>query len=76
MVNRIAGSSTISDIRAERMNTARSPPCRSCHAETASMMIAPVVSATNSTLAYPHRKTGLVNTAQMSLSCGLPLTMM
>ncbi len=74
-VNKMAGSSTISAILAERMNTSRCPPCRSCHAETASMMIAPVVSATNTTLAYPQRNTGLVNTAQRLLSTGLPLTM-
>ena len=75
MVNRIAGTSTTSASRADRVNTARSPPCRSCHAETASMTMAPVTSDTNSTLAYPHTNTGLVNSAQMSFSCGLPLTM-
>ncbi len=75
MVNKIAGTSTTSASRAERVNTSRSPPCRSCHAETASITIAPVVSAANRTFVYPHRNTGLVNTAQMSFSCGLPLTM-
>ena len=74
MVNKIAGTSTISASRADRVNTSRSPPCRSCHAETASMTMAPVTSAANSTLAYPHTNTGLVNSAQMSFSCGLPLT--
>ncbi len=76
MVNKIAGTRTISDSRADRVNTSRSPPCRSCHAEMASMTIAPVTSDTNRTLAYPHTKTGLVTSAQMSFSCGLPLTMM
>ncbi len=38
------------------------------------MTMQPVTSAANSTLAYPHTNTGLVNTAQMSFSCGLPLT--
>ena len=75
MVNRIAGTSTTSASRADRVNTSRSPPCRSCQAETASMTMHPVTSAANSTLAYPHTNTGLVNSAQMSFSCGLPLTM-
>ena len=60
--------------RADRVNTARSPPCRSCHAETASMTAAPVTSDTSRTLEYPQTNTGLVNTAQMSFSTGLPLT--
>ena len=75
MANRIAGTRTISASRADRVNTSRSPPCRSCHAETASMTTAPVTSDTSRTFAYPHTNTGLVNTAQMSFSCGLPLTM-
>ena len=74
-VNRIAGTRTISASRADRVNTARSPPCLSCHAETASMTMVPVTSDTNSTLEYPHTNTGLVNSAQMSFSWGLPLTM-
>ena len=74
MVNKIAGTKMISPIRADLMNTSRSPPCRSCHAETASMTMHPVTSAANRTLAYPHRNTGLVNSAQMSFSCGFPLT--
>ena len=73
-VNSIAGTSTISAIRADRANTSRSPPCRSCHADTASMIMAPVTSETNTTLAYPHTNTGLVNSAQMSFSWGLPWT--
>ena len=74
MVNKIAGTSTTSAIRADRVNTSRSPRCRSCHAETASITTAPVVSDANSTLAYPQTNTGLVNSAQMSFSCGLPFT--
>src|SRR5580693_7549125 len=74
MANRIAGTRTTSASRADRVNTPRSPPCRSCHAEIASMTEAPVTSETSSTLAYPHVNTGLVNTAQMSFSTGLPLT--
>ena len=74
MVNKIAGTSTTSASRADRVNTARSPRCRSCQAETASMITAPVISDANRTLAYPHTNTGLVNSAQMSFSCGLPLT--
>ena len=38
------------------------------------MTEAPVTSDTSSTLAYPQTNTGLVNTAQMSFSTGLPLT--
>ena len=38
------------------------------------MTEAPVTSDTSRTFAYPHTNTGLVNTAQMSLSTGLPLT--
>ena len=38
------------------------------------MMTAPVTSATNMTFVYPHTNTGLVNSAQMSFSCGLPFT--
>ena len=37
------------------------------------MIMAPVTSETNRTLAYPHTNTGLVNSAQTSFSCGLPL---
>ena len=75
MANRTAGTKTKIPSRADRVNTSRSPPCRSCQAETASMTIAPVVSDANSTLAYPQMNTGLVNRAQISFSCGLPLTM-
>jgi len=75
-VNSIAGTRTMSASRADRVNTPRSPPCLSCHAETASMMTAPVTSATKTTFAYPHTNTGLVNTAQISVSCGLPLTIL
>ncbi len=39
------------------------------------MTTAPVTSDAKMTLAYPHTNTGLVNSAQMSFSCGLPLTM-
>ena len=74
MVNKIAGTSTISASRADRLKVSRSRPLRSCHAETASMTMHPVTSAANRTLAYPQMNTGLVNTAQMSFSCGLPLT--
>jgi hypothetical protein len=38
------------------------------------MIMAPVTSETNTTLAYPHTKTGLVNSAQMSFSWGSPWT--
>ena len=51
MVNKIAGTSTISARRADRVKTSRSPRCRSCQAETASMMTAPVVSDAKMTLA-------------------------
>jgi len=70
----MAGTSTISASRAELVNTSRSLPLRNCHAETASMIIEPVTRAAKMTFEYPHRNTGLVNSAQMSLSCGLPLT--
>ena len=73
-VNKIAGTRTMSASRADLVNTGRSPPCRSCHADTASMTEAPVTSDTTRTLEYPQTNTGLVNTAQMSLSTGLPLT--
>ena len=39
------------------------------------MTTAPVTSDANKTLAYPQTNTGLVNNAQMSFSCGFPLTM-
>ena len=51
MVNKIAGTSTISARRADRVKTSRSPRCRSCQAETASITAAPVVSEANRTLA-------------------------
>ena len=75
MVNKIAGTMTTSASLADRVNTSLSPPCRSCHAETASITAAPVTSDANKTLEYPHTNTGLVSSAQMSFSCGLPLTM-
>ncbi len=75
MVNKIAGTSTTSASRADRVNTSRSPPCRNCQPETASMTTAPVTSDANRTLAYPHTNTGLVNSAQMSFSCGFPPAM-
>jgi hypothetical protein len=75
-VNSMAGTRTMSASRADRVNTSRSPPCRSCHAETASMMTAPVTSDTKMTFEYPHTNTGLVNTAQMSSSWGFPLTIL
>ena len=75
MVNRIAGTMTTSASLADRVKTLRSPPCRNCHADTASITAAPVTSAAKMTLAYPHTNTGLVNSAQMSLSWGFPLTM-
>ena len=75
MVNKIAGTSTTSASRADPVKTSRSPRCRSCQAETASMTMAPVTSDANRTLAYPQTNTGLVNSAQMSFSCGLPPTM-
>ena len=68
MVNKIAGTSTTSASRAEAVNTSLSPPRRNCHADTASMITAPVTSDASSTFAYPHTNTGLVNSAQMSLS--------
>src|ERR1019366_7965261 len=74
MVNRIAGTRTIRASRADLVNTPRSPPCLSCHAETASITAAPVTSDASTTLAYPQTNTGLVSTAQMSFSWGLPLT--
>ena len=49
MVNKIAGTSTSSPIRADRTNTSRSPPRRNCHADTASMTAAPVTSEANRT---------------------------
>ncbi len=70
MVSRIAGKSTMSDSRADRVNTGLSPPCRSCQAETASITAAPVTSDAKTTFEYPHTNTGLVNRAQMSFSCG------
>ena len=51
IVNRIAGTRTISASRADRVNTFRFPPCRSCQAETASMMAAPVTSDARMTFA-------------------------
>ena len=51
MVNKIAGTRTTSASRADGVNTSRSPPCRSCHADTASMTTAPVTSDANTTLA-------------------------
>ena len=38
------------------------------------MTAAPVTSEASSTFEYPQTNTWLVNTAQMSFSCGLPLT--
>ena len=67
IVNRIAGTRTIRASRADRVNTSRSPPRRSCQAETASMTAAPVTSDASRTLAYPQTNTGLVKTAQMSV---------
>ena len=75
MVNRIAGTRTIEREPGRPGEHPRSPPCRSCHAETASITAAPVTSDASRTFAYPHTNTGLVSTAQMSLSCGVsPLT--
>ena len=74
MVNRIAGTRITSASRADRVNTSRSPPCRNCHAETASITAAPVTSEASRTLEYPHTNTGLVSSAQTSFSCGFPLT--
>ena len=51
IANRIAGTSTTSAIRVDRVNTPGSPPCRSCQAETASITAAPVTSDASSTLA-------------------------
>ena len=70
MANRIAGTRTTSDSRADRPKTARSPPRRSCQAETASMTAAPVISGREDDLGIPQTKTGLVNSAQMSFSSG------
>ena len=58
MVNKIAGTRTISASRADRVNTSRSPPCRSCHAETASMTTAPVISERTGPWRTPTRTPG------------------
>ena len=75
MVNKMAGTSTMSASRADRVNTSRAQPCRSCHADTASITPAPVTSDASRTFEYPQTNTWLVNTAQMSFSCGFPCTM-
>ena len=72
----IAGTSTISDSRSEWPKIFGFLPLRSCHADTASMTSVPVVTDARTTLPYPHRNTGLVNTATMLSSCGLPLTIL
>src|SRR5271154_6366319 len=48
--NRGDGIRVIGASLADRVNTPRSPPCRSCQQETASMTEAPVTSDTNKTL--------------------------
>src|SRR5262249_53383089 len=76
MVNKIAGTRTTTESRAVLRNTSLSRPRRSCHADTASITPAPVTSEASKTLEYPQTNTGLVNSAQMSFSCGLPLTIL
>src|SRR5215469_15078374 len=76
MVNKIAGTRTTTESRAVLRNTSLSRPCRSCHADTASITPAPVTSEASKTLEYPQTNTGLVNSAQMSFSCGFPLTIL
>jgi len=74
MVNKIAGTRTARLSFAVVRNTSLSWPRRSCHADTASITIAPVTSEASKTLEYPQTNTGLVNSAQMSFSTGLPWT--
>ncbi len=49
MARMTAGTSTASDIRADRANVSGERPCRSCQADTASMISAPVTSEASST---------------------------
>ncbi len=51
MASRIAGTSATRARRADRPKTARSPPRRSCQADTASMTAAPVTSEASKTFA-------------------------
>ena len=51
MARMIAGTSTTSDIRADRAKVSGWRPCRSCQADTASMTSAPVTSEASSTCA-------------------------
>ena len=53
------------------MNSIR--PRLSCHAETASITIAPVTSEARITWMYPHTNTGLVNRSPIELSTGRPV---
>ncbi len=57
IANRIAGTSTTSESRADRPNTVRSPPRRSCQAETASMTAAPGRQRREDDLARSPRRT-------------------
>jgi hypothetical protein len=69
----VAGISTTSDSRAEPANRLALRPRSRCHADTASITIPPVTAAASRTCRNPHRNTGLARTAQMLVSCALPL---
>ncbi len=86
----IAGTRTISDSLSENPKIAvRSaadgsataaaswrPAFRSCQADTASITADAVTREASRMWRKPHKNTGLVSTAQMSFSCGLPVALL
>src|ERR1700722_7532536 len=57
MENKMGGTATISASGCDRVTASRSDPCRSCHADPASITVAPVTSEASSTFEYPQTNT-------------------